>query len=200
MNSKKSLLCLLASCRLGFTLVELLVVVLIIAMLATITVMGVSSLVAAAEFNYAGSDVVALMRQARVTAASSHKPVRVAINCRLAEDNPDVGCNLHLGIAQLDVIDNKMTFAKWHKLGQFSQELPPHVKVWAKASSSSPSGHPITHVYFTAVFFPSGKASVFPDDAWQISSNRFSGEKKLIRVNPFTGLVRITTEDDTAGE
>ena len=196
MNLKKPYFNVLSANRPGFTLVELLAVVLIIAVLATLAVLGVSAMIAAAEFRFAGSDTVALMRQASMTAANNHKPVRVALDCRPTVGNPSVGCNLQLDIAQFEVVTvagraDEIAFVEWRKLVRFSQELPAHVEV--VGGDEGDMGTPPPDVLL-AVFYPSGKVLISQAFPWVFTSSRFSGDDINISVNTTTGLAKSSRD------
>lgn len=84
----------------GMTLIEILVAVGIIAILAAMAVPALSRIIPYAELRSDARYLATAMRQGRLLAANSHRPVRVVLDCSRSDPNPDLQvCTLRSYIA-----------------------------------------------------------------------------------------------------
>lgn len=152
------------SCRArGFTLIELMVVVMLIAVAAAVVAPGLADQVRGARIRGAARDFCSLCALARSTAAREVKDYEVAI---------DYG-KRQLLLRQKDGGEVALSLAK--------RELPEGIRA-GSASGSNGSGE----IGIAATFFPDGTASgdgaVFSED---------SGRRLKVSVDAITGRAKV---------
>lgn len=80
------------STRAGFSMIELMVVVIVIAVLAMVAVPLSMNILPYAQVRIEAQNAAALMRQARLKAASTQRPTRVVLDCREHASNVRQPC------------------------------------------------------------------------------------------------------------
>ena len=140
----------LASCGLmGFTLVELMAVIIIFGALAMVAVPEMMNSVRAQRTRGEVMNAATLMRQARLKASTSQKPVRVVLDCS-GQD-----CQMRSQLAQYD----QGEVIGWEDVAGTKSFLNPTIKaVSTTPVGPNPDGEDTPAGYSWIIFMPGGRA------------------------------------------
>lgn len=149
----------LRSASRGFSLIEMLVVVGVLAILAAMAVPAMSSLLPRYQLQSSARSVANLMQEARLYAYNSQKPVRLVLDCQTSP------CLAHFASAVYDKngkldeahVNSRGIRSPWEEVTGSRREMASTVNVApATGSAGVYSGSP-DKVYW-AVIFPAGRA------------------------------------------
>ena len=170
----------------GFSLIEMLVVVGIIAILSVMAVPALMVLVPTAQLRGSARSVVSLMQQGRLLAENTQKPARVALDCRLPAASPLCQARLYSAAFNPDG-----TLNSWVEMAESGRTLAQRVIAEGDPGSDMVSGNPPG--LFWAVFLPSGQMRGSHDPfrlllsrpgaasgrAWELAVSQGSGRATL---------------------
>jgi len=131
----------------GFTLIEALIVICVIAVLGLMTVPSLVSIVPNYQARKSTETTSSLMHMARTTAASTMKPIRAVVDCRTT------GEPCHLGLYAA-VFNSDAELTGWSEIPNVARDISNGVRVTADPASNIFSGSPAN--VFWAVFLPKG--------------------------------------------
>ncbi|MDR0881990.1 MAG: prepilin-type N-terminal cleavage/methylation domain-containing protein, partial [Candidatus Adiutrix sp.] len=139
--------------RPGFTLMELIIAVAIMAVLAMMAVPALMSIVPRFELRAAAKSAQALLQQARLKAAHTNRPGRVVVDCRKHAADAKLPCLAYLETANFDATGAlKPDPDTWSKVSGTARDLPRSVTVTAGA------GQPVVAAnLFLAIYLPDGR-------------------------------------------
>ena len=138
----------------GFSLLEMLVVIAVIAVMAMMAGPALYRLVPIQRLRGETQNIAAFMRQARLKAASSQKPVRVVLNCAGRPGRP---CRLDMAAPIYEEDNGKVEVVGWAGIPDSGHELAR--QVFARSEEAPPTGFP-DGVYWI-IFMPSGRTFSF---------------------------------------
>jgi prepilin-type N-terminal cleavage/methylation domain-containing protein len=144
--------------RPGFSLMELIIAVAIIAVLAMMAVPALMSIVPRYELRASARSAQALLQQARLKAAHANRPARVAIDCQnhTAGEAKSPPCQATLYTANFGTSGAlRPSPDTWSKVAGAACDLPRSVDVAAATGSTAVSGNPAR--LFWAVYLPDGR-------------------------------------------
>ena len=173
----------------GFTLLELIVVVGVVAVLTLMAVPALMSIVPSAQLRGSARGLANLMQQARLLAENTQKPARLSLDCRPA----GTPCRVRLDTA---VFKPDGTLDSWASVSGSGREMGRTVRV--TADESNPPGGIFSKVsdnpagLFWAVFLPTGQVRASHDPLrlvfsaagsgvrrWELALNKASGRATL---------------------
>lgn len=182
----------LGSIRAGFSMVELMAVVIIVAVLAMVAVPLTLSALPYAQVRMEAQNAAAIMRQARLKAASTQRPTRVVLDCRDRISNVKNPCVFTMQTASY----TEGVLTGWDEVGIGGMERrhPLNASVAVRAttvvkyapvfwiifmpSSRTYSSHSPYELEFVPEKF---KENDPPQGLWTLSVNNSSGRTTLVR-------------------
>jgi len=188
----------------GFTLLEVMLVVFIIAILLMMAVPNLAIIVPQAQLRGAARSTANLMQQARNLAENTKRPARLSLDCQEA---PCV-LQLHMAVINSDpnLLPNDPLKIEWLRVNAATRELGLKVQACARAVADdcqpggvSPPpvpGHPAPDNLFWVIFLPTGRAQSSHDpmrlvfdsttnsrvNPWALQVNKASGRPTLNKV------------------
>jgi prepilin-type N-terminal cleavage/methylation domain-containing protein len=139
----------------GFSLIELIVVVAIIAIFASLSLPAISRYVPDQRVKHEAENARAFFHKARELAANGQKPVRVSVNCRRLKVD---GCYLTLQRA----LFTGAAVSDWTQSNVKSVNLHPKVFLAPSKAEFASDGSGTTLSVYWAVFMPDGKVFSSP--------------------------------------
>ena len=140
----------LKSLRAGFSVVELMVVVIVIAVMAMAVIPLSMSILPYAQVRMEAQNAATVMRQARLKAASTQRPTRVVLDCRDHAVNVAAPCTFTMQTASY----SKGVLTGWDKvgIGGMDKKHPLNASVAVRAVTGDTSAS-----IFWIIFMPSSR-------------------------------------------
>ena len=146
----------------AFTLMELLMVIAILAVLATLGIPLMAKQVSVQRLRGEAQNVASFMRQARLMTANTKKPVRVSLQCPVERKPEAKPCRLNMETANyiINNDDGKVEVDGWTKAPNSPHELAR--VVFAYVDEEAEHGDVETpHGWFWIIFMPGGRSLTY---------------------------------------
>jgi prepilin-type N-terminal cleavage/methylation domain-containing protein len=139
----------------GFTILEFLLVLGIVAILAVMAIPALMSIVPSAQLRSSARSVLSLMQRARLLAENTQKPARVSLDCRASNalSIPPCLARLHQAVFKPD---GSLDGENWAEIGDARRAMAREMEVTATGGAEA-TGNPAG--LFWAVFLPDGRVT-----------------------------------------